>query len=194
MIWGCPECEDTEDGPRTPAKDHPCRLCAACTLRLGRFVHRTFRGPAIKRKKRKRYSRPPVTWEGMDLHAELLRLAEFCPPTVQANPPALVLKRVKKVPRTMGWARFVEREIELVVWPACPLGFALAGLVHELAHFCVPGAKHSDDGFRMTMVELVRDGYRVEPAMPKGRRCAQLDHAIEDALVAWTETLQGLSQ
>lgn len=184
MIWECPECKDEASGPRKPAASNPCRLCPACTLLRGRFVRRKLRGPGRRAKPN---PGPRFTWEGMDLQAELARLSEFCPPEIQERPITLVLKHVPKAPRTLAWARFVQREIELILWPACPLGFALAGLVHELAHFAVPGAMHSDDHFRMAMVELVRDGYGVEPPMPKGRRCAQLDHAIEDCLVAWAK-------
>ena len=187
MIWRCPKCQDEEHGPRNAAVDHPCRLCPSCTLGLCRFVYRDLAGPSRRRKAK---PVPACTWEGMDLQAELTRLTEFCPPAVRANPLRLLVKYTRKVPTTMGWARFMEREIELIIWADCHLGIVLAGLVHELAHFSVPGAKHSADSFRTAMVELVRDGYGVEPPMPLGRRCSQLDHSIEEALMLWVDNRQ----
>jgi hypothetical protein len=123
----------------------------------------------------------------MDIAQELRRLVEFCPEHVQARPPSLLLKRVAHVPSTFAWAIYTYNRIDIRVWPECHLGWVLGSLVHELAHFAAPEAKHGDDLFRMAMVELVRDGYGMEPAMPEGRRIAQLDHSIEDALVAWVD-------
>lgn len=186
MIWKCPECKDGVEGPRAPDAEDPCQLCASCTLVLGRFVRRKPTGRTTKRGKEN--PRLQHTWQGTDLHAELHRLAEFCPEHVRARPPSLVIRRVPIAPRTVGWAKYATNQLELILWPLCHPGWALGGLVHELAHFAVPKAKHGDDLFRMTMIELVRDGFGVEPAMPAGRRIAQLDHSIEDALVAWVES------
>jgi hypothetical protein len=190
VIWQCPECQDATDGPTEPAENASCRLCASCTLTFGRLVHRKRRKRPSKRAKAN--PRLQHTWQGVDLAQELRRLVEFCPERVQARPPSLRVKRVPKVPRTFGWANYTYNLIDIRVWPEAHLGWVLGSIVHELAHFSAGHeTKHSDDLFRMAMVELVRDGYGVEPAMPAGRRIAQLDHSIEDALVAWVESRKG---
>lgn len=186
MIWRCPECKETAPGPGVPGRDDPCRLCAGCTLRLGRFVYR--KKSRRMRTLAKKNPRLPHMWRGLDLHAELHeRLLPHCPPLLQARPPTLVLECVQRWPREVGWANFSKRQIRLILWPRCPLPFALGTLVHELAHFVAmpQGDTGHGQAFRMAMVELCRDGYGVDPPMPKGRRVADLDRSVEDAMAKW---------
>lgn len=182
MIWRCPKCKQTVDGPSRPAPDDPCRLCSSCTLRFGELVHRR-RG---RRSKKAPKVNPDLgyMWHGMNLRKELRRLVEFCPSHVRSRPPSLMIVHGRPQ-MTVGWADFMLHRIELLLWPRIDLPAVLSTLVHELAHFCHPGKPHSYEPFRMAMVELVRDGYGVEPQMPHGRAIGKLDMAIDAAFVEW---------
>lgn len=186
MIWHCEECQTGVRGPKEPKSYDPCRICTGCSLRLGHLV---FRAP--KRALRRRAKKNPKldwSWHGIHLKDELARLVEFCPEHVRARPPGLLIKHRSERPTYLGfsdpnpWAWHVE----LVLWPECPPAWALATLLHELAHFCCPDSGHGET-FRMTFVELCRDGYGVDPAMPEGRRMVHLDYAVEDALQVWVD-------
>lgn len=84
----------------------------------------------------------------------------------------------------VAWADFDRHRIEIVLWPGCPPTWAIASLVHELAHFVCDNNRH-DESFRTSMIELVRDGYGARVAWTRSRELRALDHAIEDALMPW---------
>ncbi len=187
MIWGCSECRDDVEGPKNPEPHHACRLCSSCSLRLGEFV---FRKPKKRRGPRSAKKNPRLkhSWHGVDLSRELERLIAHCPDHLRERPPTLYVKHQKKLPATFGWADPNLWQVQVVLWPHCPLAWALSTIVHELAHFCVPAERAAHgDGFRMAMIELCRDGYGVDPPMPEGRRIVNLDHAVEDALQFWVD-------
>lgn len=184
MIWECKQCRVRVHGPQYPQSDDPCRVCPACTLRLGEIVYRKLRqrsGKAAKANPRLQYM-----WRGIDLRRELKRLVKFCPPHVQARPPSLDLIHLSIQPpsNVVAYANFERNRVEVRLWPMCPLGWPLASVVHELAHFSLRD-NHHGERFRSAMVELVRDGYGVEPAYPSGRSIMDLDESVEDALTTW---------
>jgi hypothetical protein len=167
-------------------------------LRLGKLVYRKLRrrlGRVAKKNPRIKYM-----WRGIDLYRELHRLVKFCPPHVRDRPPSLLLIHHLTSPRDVVATADLEwHRMEIHLWPTCSPGWALASQVHELAHFSSPDNGHGDQ-FRSAMIELVRDGYGVEPDYPSGRSIQDLDRSVEDALATWfcqehpgEDTLEALS-
>lgn len=153
---------------------------------MGNFIYRK-RGRRTK-VAAKQNPRLQYMWLGLDLRRELHRLLPFCPESVQLRPPALIIKHVSKEPGEVALAEWTRNRIRMVLWPRCPLAYALGTLVHEVAHFCaMPKDEDHGELFRMCMVELVRDGYGVEPAMPDGRDIYALDRSVEDAMLEWLD-------
>lgn len=187
--WRCPECEDGQPGQYRPRPDNPCRVCPSCSLRFGRVVRRFRDGPYGKAARRAA-PKPITTWAGVDLHAELARLwaLEIVGHRVQRPAPRLTLTvRPKRPTRSLAYACFERREIEIFVWKGLKSAEALATLVHEVAHIVVGKEAAHGEEWRMMLVELVREGYGVEPEFPSydPHSIGALDYSVELALGTW---------
>jgi len=189
VIWECVQCRERVQGPQYPATSHRCRICPTCTLRFGRTVYRRRR----ERRGRVAKANPRLgrLWHGIDMPKELRRLLRFCPPHVTENPPSLRLRyTTNNRPGLVAQADLNDRWIEILVWPLCPPGWAVASLVHELAHFVSQDTGHGD-GFRTAVGELVRDGYGMEVPWTAARDIQSFDQAVEDTLDSWYRSRHG---
>lgn len=186
--WKCPSCSDVVVGRKNPGrKNVTLRVCLPCVLAHGEMHYRE-RGVELTRRAAAKMVTPssPSTWRGVDFQAEANRLVELeiCPQHLRDNP---ITVRVKAVPPSCnfaGMAYYRRRHVDLFVRPSTPESQPFATLVHEIAHVWV-GHQYHDDHWRMCAVELVREGYQMEPDCPIDDTISQLDICLEKALHHW---------
>lgn len=195
--WKCPNCGDVVPGRRNPGvKNIEVRVCMNCVLTHGELHYRE-RGDELPRARRaaKTLPDPPGLWRGLDLQAECDRLValEICPQHLRDRPPTVTVRRPpSRTSRLAGCAYPRSRRIHLFATRATSRGCVLATLVHEVAHLWVDHHSH-DDYWRMCAVELVREGYGMEPDCPRSDKISDLDECLERALVLWCQQ-QGLDK
>jgi hypothetical protein len=162
------------------------RACVECLLATGEIVLRK-RGAELPRlRAAKRVAPTPGVWRGLDLAAELRRLValEITPACLKERPPSIELQRARPGCRMAGQALLHRRKVILYLRPTMPRAFVLATLAHEFAHIWVgPEVREfHGDHWRMTMIELIREGYGEEPDFPANESSTALDASCEKAL------------
>jgi hypothetical protein len=197
--WVCPVCGGGVNGPDRPRRDDVRRWCLRCSETTGRLVERS--SPALERQREqaktkraertaKQRERARVTRaqreiiDGVDVGKEIARLVRL--PALRDELPSRM--RGRKVDWTLH--RTDNGSYSGRAWPRSRIHLSLGDIpaaevkmitCHELAHYALPTAKHTDRWARC-YARLVREAYGVDVQARPGESKYALDRRVTQAL------------